>query len=410
MTSWLLLLTLALAKPRADKPTEATEATDAPVAPVDDNPAAPAPDGEVDPTTAPPEPPEVQDQNKPSQSLEPSEPATDPPAALAAPPPRPPPPVVFPAVPRAEPPPDVSPVAPAPELPEPATPESAPAAEPPPDGDPAAPPAADEATDEPAGRARPGVADPRAGAVGWLPRLPQLPPLTAGAWLALAALLWSISRKIRAAAATLPEDAPAAQLARLTGRVSRVLTLGLLLLLGAATLPAGLAPLLGWAVLGAALALGWSAQEVLRDVVAGLGLGGERGLTPGAWAEGPGFSGAVIRRGLRATTLRAADGSRVVVPHRALAAATLASLPPGGPPCRVVVDLPPNTSPGKVRRAVHRAVAGSPWVVQADPPPSASPLTDGRWEITVPVLGQRWTADVLATLPERLRAELAAEP
>jgi hypothetical protein len=75
----------------------------------------------------------------------------------------------------------------------------------------------------------------------------------------------------------------------------------------------------------------------------------------------------------------------------------------------VVVDLPAGTSPARVRRAVRRALAGSPWVAHGDAPPSAAPLPDGRWEITAPVLSPRWASDLMATLPERVRSELAAD-
>ena len=63
-------------------------------------------------------------------------------------------------------------------------------------------------------------------------------------------------------------------------------------------------------------ALGWSARDVLPDIIAGLVITFERRIRKGMWVRGEGFSGSVEQLGLRASWLRDQLDQLGVASHR----------------------------------------------------------------------------------------------
>ncbi len=164
------------------------------------------------------------------------------------------------------------------------------------------------------------------------------------------------------------------------GRVLMVLAgLGLVTQL----VPSPLLPVLPWAVLGSALAIGWSLRDALPDLVAWTQISAEGSVRRGQWVRGEGYTGRVERIGLRATWLSDDRGQRVAVPNRLLVHGTVRT----DKDCWYVAEVDlhlPDVAPAAARRAIERACMLSPWVA-----PGAG--VDVRWDPSQPA---RWSLRV----------------
>ena len=103
----------------------------------------------------------------------------------------------------------------------------------------------------------------------------------------------------------------------MAGRFVSLVLIGILFVRAA---PSWLRPALPWVLLAASVAVGWSARDLLPDLLAGGVLLSERRVTVGVWISGDDFAGTVEQLGLRGTWLRDELGRRVSVPNRRLLA------------------------------------------------------------------------------------------
>lgn len=236
----------------------------------------------------------------------------------------------------------------------------------------------------------------------WIERLRSLDAtltlMAVAVLMVLASLLSSFVRRHADGRTLLP------RLAAGSNKVLRVLIAVILFLLVIAWLPSDALP---FALLAAALALGWSLRDVLPDLIAGSVLAFERRVRPGMWLSGNGFAGVVERVGLRATWLRDPTDRRVAVPNRALVSMPITSDAGRWPTREVVLRIESTAPADKIRRAIIDAVLASPWTPVGEAP---SVQRDGAepevWHVRSRVLDLSFAGSFEGELLERAEAML----
>ncbi len=202
-------------------------------------------------------------------------------------------------------------------------------------------------------------------------------------------------------------------LPRLLGVVNLVSRLAILvcsMLLIAQRLPTWVwrGPALLLVLLGIALALGWSARDLLPDMIAGMVIAAERRYRPGMWLSGEGFHGRVERIGARATWLIDGTERRVAVPNRRLLNAPVVYEEEEAPTreVRLVLAQAIHTAE-QVRAAILDAVAASPWTLIEDRPIVRQDTTDARcWSVRARLLELKHAERFEGELLERVEAHL----
>jgi hypothetical protein len=223
-----------------------------------------------------------------------------------------------------------------------------------------------------------------------------------------AAVMASITRRIREA---LPTRGVFPRLLQLAHVALRLLVVGLGVALLVSLLPLWMGPALPWVLLAAAAAIGWSARDLLPDVVAGIVVLFERRIRRGVWLAGEGFSGTVIGVGLRATWLVDPRGHRIAVPNRHLLSGPIVSDRAVGAEHEVTLRMESAYPASQVRQALLDAVLQSPWV-----PPGAAPVVlrdpdqPHLWRVRSRLLEARYAPRFEGELLERAEEILAAAP
>jgi mechanosensitive ion channel-like protein len=168
--------------------------------------------------------------------------------------------------------------------------------------------------------------------------------------------------------------------------------------------------------MGLVALLGIIALPWLRNVFHGLVFALERRYRIGDYLRTAGIEGRVIALGVRAVTLRAADGTEAAVPYTNLANENVVRLNIGArdTPCELEIELPPSVS---LERGIALARAAATLTPLASPrrAPEVFLAHDGadgehaRLRIRGYVFDreheQRYTSDVLARLQTALRSE-----
>jgi len=234
-----------------------------------------------------------------------------------------------------------------------------------------------------------------------LPRVPQR-----GWSRALALVLGAVGSLVLASVARRARDPLRAGLLNsalvLVETMGRVLVAILAIGLIAQIVPSGMLPVLPWAILAAAIAVGWSLRDALPDVVAWAQLSTEGSLRPGQWVAGEGFTGRVVHRGLRATWLDDGRGHQVVVPNRLLTQLTVSADHERWPMVEVQLQLPARSADA-VRSAVEEACLLSPWVApRPDLHLAWSPEAPDRWTLRVRLLEGAFADRFRGALRERV--------
>lgn len=160
---------------------------------------------------------------------------------------------------------------------------------------------------------------------------------------------------------------------------------------------------------GIAVAIGWSARDVLPDLVAGFLMVFERRVRRGMWVVGEGFSGQVQRVGVRSTLLLDVMGRQVEVPNRHLVRGPLTSDASGEQEHEVLVRFETDAAAEQIRAALRDAVFASPWVL---PGSEAVVLRDPDepwlWRVRGQLLDPTFVARFEGDLLERAEETLAA--
>lgn len=219
--------------------------------------------------------------------------------------------------------------------------------------------------------------------------------------LALASVL--MANLARRARAPLLPDGVLPTTLRLVETVSRLLVVFFVLGVLAAWLPASIAPGLPWVVVAIAVAVGWSARDVLPDLVGWLFISLEGNVRPGQWLSVDGRRGRVERVGMRATRLRDHLGNVLLMPNRALVRGPITA-DVGWPTIEVRLRLDPAHGPARIRSALREAAELSPWVAPCEP----EVYREGEaWVVRLDLLDGTFADRLEGTLAERVEEILA---
>ncbi|MCB9677577.1 MAG: mechanosensitive ion channel family protein [Alphaproteobacteria bacterium] len=171
----------------------------------------------------------------------------------------------------------------------------------------------------------------------------------------------------------------------------------------AALVPESLAPALPIVVIAAAFAMGWSARDVLHDLVAGVFLLVEGQLRAGSWIRGERYSGTIEAIGVRVTWLRDVYGRRIIVPNRVLLAQPLVADDNPWPRIQFTVAMPTDATTDAIRSALEEAIIVSPWVApQPDCEVHPDGIQAGHWHIAVRLLDSQYADRFQGLLRERV--------
>lgn len=190
-------------------------------------------------------------------------------------------------------------------------------------------------------------------------------------------------------------------------------TAGIFAFIGAiiALVPPAYAPALPWMILAAAAAIGWSARDVLPDLIGGLVIRIDGRVKVGqrlVGADEPG-RGVVSDLGLLSATL--ADGDATwTVPNRRLLSAPLRVEDSHCPEVAVWLTLPADVPPATMRAALSEAALTTPWGAPGVRPElQQDPAVPGRWRVVMRVLQESAIEDFQGSLRERVLEHLAAD-
>lgn len=180
------------------------------------------------------------------------------------------------------------------------------------------------------------------------------------------ALAMLASRGLRITRAKLPS---AGLIPRALGFVLlfvRGLAILILLQLVVQLLPASISPIVPWILAAAAAAVGWSARDLLPDVIAGIVLEVERRVHAGDWVKAGAVEGTIESIGFRSSALLDAHGKRWVVPNRHLVQRTVASDASPWPQVTIEVSIPLERQTPEIEREVREAALALPWIAPAE--------------------------------------------
>ncbi|MBK9364752.1 MAG: mechanosensitive ion channel [Deltaproteobacteria bacterium] len=133
-------------------------------------------------------------------------------------------------------------------------------------------------------------------------------------------------------------------------------------------LPAAWAVAAPYALVGAALALGWTARDLLRDVLGGVLLSLEGRVQPQARVRFRGLTGVVESLDLRALTLLDDEGQLITIPNRLLVEDVLAVDPDPYAPVEVTVHVPAGVGAQRVHQVLEEMALLSPYLAPSRPP------------------------------------------
>jgi hypothetical protein len=177
---------------------------------------------------------------------------------------------------------------------------------------------------------------------------------------------------------------------------------------GLAMVPERLAPAIPWLAIALALALGWSARDVLPDLVAWTFLAAEGRIRGGIWVQGADFEGVVESVRPRTTTMVDARSQRIAVPNRLLVGAAVRTDARRHPQVELALRLP-GVDAAAARQALGEAVLLSPWLAPGVRPEiGVDPTDPDLWRVRVRLLDLRFHARFEGTFPERVREVLGA--
>ncbi len=241
------------------------------------------------------------------------------------------------------------------------------------------------------------------------PVLPEGGPWTTAGLLFLLLTAVLASAGVRRIRDGLPDTGLLPRILDVVHTVVRIAIFVIALGIVAYVIPRSLGPGLSWALLAAAAAVGWSARDVLPDVIAGVVLLFERRIRPGVWVSAADHSGIVESRGLRAVWLRDGLGHRIALPNRLLLTNAVVSQP-GGAYHDVSVRFEARVPAAKLRQALRDAVLTSPWV---QPESAGMVRRDGMdpslWHVRARLIDVRFAVSFEGDFLERAEEMLEEE-
>jgi MscS family membrane protein len=119
----------------------------------------------------------------------------------------------------------------------------------------------------------------------------------------------------------------------------------------------------------AAIAIGFGAQDLIKNLIGGLVILADRPYQLGDRVRIGEAYGEIDHIGLRSTKLTTPEDTRVTIPNADILSGKAFNANSGVPDCQVVIDvfLPPDTNPGVAREIGKQAAITSPYTYLAKP-------------------------------------------
>lgn len=194
----------------------------------------------------------------------------------------------------------------------------------------------------------------------------------------------------------------------------RLSTLAAVLVAGLMVLPSTAYPAPAYVFVGLAVAVGWTARDVLRDVIAGVVLVVEHRLVKAQRvelrSEGAILSGVVVTVGLRYVELVGDDGRTLTVPNRTLLEAIVRSDPDAFVPVTARVQAPQGNAM-QTRKALEELALTSPYLAPGrEPEVHRDPDSPNVWIVRARLVDPRWAEAFRGALVELADEVLAPTP
>ena len=219
-------------------------------------------------------------------------------------------------------------------------------------------------------------------------------------WFFIATVAVFLGRRLSSARMTLPKRGLLPAAALVLKVVSRIAAL-IAMLFGAMRLvPDAYFQYFPVVLVAASVAVGWSARDVLHDVLAGILLVVEQRLVHDMRVEADGRVGTVIGVGFRSVTMESDDGQIISIPNRDfLSTDTRVDKDPYAP-VEVVVEAPHGA-----RRRLEEIALASPLVAPGHPPEVfRDPEHPERWVVRARLVHPRWALAFRGAVQDRLEA------
>ena len=133
-------------------------------------------------------------------------------------------------------------------------------------------------------------------------------------------------------------------------------------------LPLSLRPAVPWVLVAAGVALGWSARDMLRDILAAVVLLVERRLRPGIRIRTQEHSGVITRMGFRAVYLASDLGGELGVPNRVFLSRAFEIDPDPHLPIEIRLKIQSHASTDAIREALIEMALFSPFLAPGHRP------------------------------------------
>ena len=133
-------------------------------------------------------------------------------------------------------------------------------------------------------------------------------------------------------------------------------------------LPESLRPAIPWVLIAAGVALGWSARDMLRDVLAAGVLLVERRLRPGVRIRTQEHSGIITRMGFRAVYLDSDAGGELGLPNRSFLSRAFEVDPNPHLPIEIRLQIQSKASTDTIREALVEMALFSPFLAPGHRP------------------------------------------
>ena len=219
-------------------------------------------------------------------------------------------------------------------------------------------------------------------------------------WFLIATIAVLLGRRMDSARGKLPKRGLLPALAQVTKVISRIAALIAVLFGCMRMVPDAYFQYFPVVLVAASVAVGWSARDVLHDVLAGILLVVEHRLVPDMRVEADGRVGTVINVGFRSVSMESDDGQIIRIPNRDfLSTDTRVDKDPYAP-VEVAVEAPPGA-----RRRLEEIALASPLVAPGHPPEVfRDPEHPERWVVRARLVHPRWALAFRGAVQDRLEA------
>ena len=172
-------------------------------------------------------------------------------------------------------------------------------------------------------------------------------------------------------------------------------------------LPGSLRPAVPWVLIAAGVALGWSARDMLRDLLAAIVLVVERRIRPGIRIRTREHSGVVLRMGFRAVYIATDDGAELGIPNRIFLSRSYEIDKNAHLPIEIRLRIESKESNDQIREALIEMALFSPFIAPGHRPEAVrDPEDEKLWLLKCRLISQSFIKAFEGALEEQIEAAL----